>query len=202
MAWKAALKAGLIAVRDGEDYANKRHRYERARDHLSRAYDALIATADPDHLVLAKICLWKGIAYNENMDVRDPEARNDPAIAEYLRGLEHLQKVSKDAATTTRMSLYNSLGVAHHHRVGGGSAHPRGAVPGPSGFPPPAPIPPESVRFYRMARAVFQSAKSKNDELVAIMEKVENNSGRGVLRGGAFEAARRGNYVVTHLASS
>lgn len=184
MAWKASLRAGLKAVRDGVDYVNTDRRYERAVKHLTRAYDELAGTPSPDQRTLAKICLWKGIALNENLDVRDPAARNDPAIAAYRRGLAHLRRAPADADDATKMSLLNSLGVAHHHRVGGGTDPRRRAVA--------APIPVASVRYYRLARALFVESKQTNT-FTALMAKVENNSGRGVIRGGG--ASTCGNFV-------
>ena len=174
--WRRSMRAGLHAVRDGEDYVNNGHRYERALRHLERAYALLQPEARDDDAdarrTLARLCLWKGIAHNENMDVKDPAARNDPAIAEYLRGLAHLGR--EDDAV--RMSLHNSLGVAHHHRVGGG-------------VPDPAPIPATSARHYRIARGIYRAWKKRGrgEEAAAyqgLMSKVESNSGRGVMRGG------------------
>ena len=169
----ASLKAGLKAVRAGKDYVNNGQRYERAIKHLTKAYDTLLvaspAPADQS-ITLAKICLWKGIAHNENMNVSNPVTRNDPAIAEYAKGLAHLGCARNDAL---RMSLYNSMAVAHHHRVGGG-------VP-----IDPAPSPQESFRYYRRARAIFRNRVDKADPTLAdIMNKVESNSGRSIQRGG------------------
>ena len=186
MAWHANLKAGLKEVRAGTDYDNKNHRYERALKHLSLAYDELVRSPNPDHLTLAKMCLWKGIALNENLDVRDPIARNDPAIAEYRRGLTHLRRASVvPDDDVTKMALWNSLGVACHHRAGGGTDPRRKA--------PSAAIPDASFRYYRKARALFNET-SANPAFAALMAKVENNSGRGVLRGGALTASC-GNFV-------
>lgn len=187
------LALGLREVRAGEDYVNNGHRYEHAVAHLAEAYDALAreagAQGTPDHLLLAKVCLWKGIALNENLDVRDPVARNDPAIAEYQRGLAHLRRArpAPGPDDATKMSLWNSLGVALHHRAGGGTDPRRRA--------PPAPIPAKSFYYYRKARAAFNGA-SANPAFAQLMAKIESNSGRGVLRGGGGGGGASQNVVV------
>lgn len=170
MSWRASLKAGLKAVRNGVDYVNNGHRYERAEKHLTAAYAKLRQErASPAILEnLARVCLWKGIAFNENLDEKNPLLRNDPAILEYHRGLHHIAK--QPDVEALKMSLYNSLAVAHHHR--------KAELGRPA---PSAPIPAISIRYYRMARSLYDE-KSKQPVFNQLMAKIENNSGSRVLR--------------------
>ena len=161
--WEQNALDGLIALRDGKDYVNNNHRYELSYDLLSLAYQEYLAASRPkpnsqierDPYVLAKLSLWKGIALNENLDILDPVARNDRAIAHYRRGLAYLKNHDDP---TLRMSLQNSLGVAYHHRNG-------------------QPIPPWSFKHYRAARALYDPTQK---QMRAIMRKVVTNSGRQV----------------------
>ena len=167
--WEIDALDGMVALRDGVDYVNTDRRYERAYEKLTSAYDAYIRARPPperNKVLLAKLCLWRGIALNENTDA-EVRSRNDRAIAEYKRGLrlvappEEKEEVDIEVVRV-RMSLDNSLGVAYHHRNG-------------------VSIPATSFRYYRKALQLFED-HPRDKYARAIMEQVERNSGGVVAR--------------------
>lgn len=167
--WQNDMITGLIHLRDGEDYIDNGGRYEKAYDRLLAAYRGLLRSQhkknqkSKDNAILARICLWIGISLNENVSILDKVARNIDAIAWYRRGLGYCDNDRDDRNTLiTRASLNNSMGVAYHHKNG----YPIGAV---------------SFRYYERARELYRQDVN-NRELVAIMKKVESNSGHAITR--------------------
>lgn len=156
-------------MRAGIDYVNNRKRYDRAYKLLTRAFDDAQSDDAVSAIDRAKLCLWIGITLNENMDIKPPVKRNDDAIVWYKRGLRFIQHTRSDPdALLVRASLYNSLGVAYHHRFtrwNGG------------------PIPALSFRYYNKATDI---ATRHNDiqGMLLIKRQVDRNTGNPVNDGG------------------
>ena len=120
------------------------------------AYKKLIKSDPKNNFQLAELSLWKGISLNENLDIKNEIKRNDRAIKEYEKGMEHLKKLKEDEIRLI-MSLNNSLGVAYHHKD---FSH----------------IPEISYKYYKKAYNIYK--KNKDDKKIKeIMKKVEYNSG-------------------------
>ena len=96
--WNKDLKKGFSFVRNGkdEDYKNTNKRYEKAYKYLNDAYKKLIKSDPKNNFQLAELSLWKGISLNENLDIKNEIKRNDRAIKEYEKGMEHLKKLKED----------------------------------------------------------------------------------------------------------
>lgn len=169
--WEQEAVKGFIYLRDGTDYVNNDRRYDHALDHLRRAYEELLALHPEDVVSLARLCLWKGIALNENEDL-DKVQRNKDAIVEYKKGLEWIKHKVGEETQPIRMSLHNSYGVAIHHlNIGRGDHH----------------IPKDAFYHYRAARALFHR-NPEHPFMKRIMKKVETNTGYIIQRGGASGA--------------
>ena len=156
--WNKDLKKGFSFVRNGkdEDYKNTNKRYEKAYKYLNDAYKKLIKSDPKNNFQLAELSLLKGISLNENLDIKNEIKRNDRAIKEYEKGMEHLKKLKEDEIRLI-MSLNNSLGVAYHHKD---FSH----------------IPEISYKYYKKAYNIYK--KNKDDKKIKeIMKKVEYNSG-------------------------
>jgi len=167
--WELEAVKGFIYLRDGIDYVNNDKRYDHALEHLHRAYEQLYALHPEDVVSLARLCLWIGIALNENEDL-DKVQRNKDAIIEYKKGLEWIKHRVGEDTKAIRMSLHNSYGVAIHHlNIGRGDHH----------------IPKEAFYHYRAARALFHR-NPDNIFMKRIMKKVETNTGYIIQRGGAY----------------
>lgn len=164
-------------MRAGLDYVNNNKRYDRAYRYLTRAFAA--AGDDDDVVTKARLCLWIGITLNENVDIDPPVKRNDDAIAWYKRGLR-LIKYSRDPeALIVRTSLYNSLGVAYHHRYtrwNGG------------------PIPSRSFYYYNKARGLV-ATHPRLKEMREIDRQIDRNTG-GLIGGGIIGGGCKCNIVV------
>jgi len=180
--WLHAVNEAGRLMRTGEDYVNSNKRYDKAHVLLEKAYR--IASKDPNasKLDLAKICLWDGISLNENLDIVPFTKRNDRAIKLYQKGIEHLRYVHlpKPMGTdvlSTRASLYNSLGVAHHHRTTRWTG---------------GPIPTEAFNAYRKSRDIILAHPELRNKLATLAKKIKINSGGHIfvpthLRGGAID---------------
>lgn len=101
-------------MRAGRDYVNNNKRYDRAYIFLTRAFKKCDDSTSP--IDKARLCLWIGITLNENVDIEPPVKRNDAAIGWYKKGLSYINKLWTEPAILLKASLYNSLGVACHHR--------------------------------------------------------------------------------------
>lgn len=173
--WEHDALEGNILMRDGRDYVNNDARYDRAHSLLQRAYERGLEHG-ASRMDLARICLWDGICIQENLDRFDARERNDNAIARYKKGLDHARYVRDAAVLPVRMSLYNSLGVAYHHRNG-------------------KEIPDESFVNYKKAKDIYDAHPEQREALEPIMQKVATNSGR-VLGGASGGAHFECNYVA------
>jgi hypothetical protein len=170
--WELEAVKGYIQLRDGVDYVNNNRRYDHALEHLNLAYDQLLSQNSQDILSLSRLCLWKGIALNENEDL-DKIQRNKDAITEYKKGLAWIEHKIGRETQPIRMSLHNSYGVAIHHlNIGRGDHH----------------IPKEAFYHYRAAKALFYR-NPEHPFMKRIMKKVETNTGYIIKRGGALGKA-------------
>jgi hypothetical protein len=160
------MDKGKFLFRNGTDYVNNGHRYDKAHVLLTKAYEGAVK-ADVDKITLAQISLWDGISVQENMDIVNYVERNDKAIALYKRGLNYLTYLRDPRVIPIRMSLFNSLGVAYHHR----NAQKE--------------IQPISHYYYKRARKLYREHPEMHNTLNKIMKKVESNTGGEVLRGGS-----------------
>jgi hypothetical protein len=156
--WNHDLKKGYSFLRNKkyEDYKNINHRYENAYKYLNVAYNKLLKCDPKNNLRLAEISLYKGISLNENLDIKNEIYRNNKAIDEYNKGMNHLKKLKIDE-NQLLMSLNNSLGVAYHHKD---FSH----------------IPDISYKYYNEAYKIYNE-NMKKKKFKNIMKKVEYNSG-------------------------
>jgi len=154
--WKKDFEYGYFYLRNGIGYINNDYRYSIAFKFLKSSYHKLLKTNHNNHITLARICLQIGISLNENMSITNHTERNNRAITYYKLGLKHLNMSPKDDPVI-RMSLYNSLGVAFHHK---NYSH----------------IPPVSYKWYKKAFEIYKSNSSKK-QIKEIMKRVEHNSG-------------------------
>ncbi len=154
--WKKDFEYGYFYLTNGISYINNDSRYSIAFKYLKSSYDKLLKANPNNHITLARICLQLGISMNENMSITNHIERNNRAISYYKLGLKHLNTSSIDEPVI-RMSLYNSLGVAHHHKD---YSH----------------IPPVSYKWYKKAFEIYK-ANPKNKQIIDIMKRVEHNSG-------------------------
>ena len=155
---------GLIALRDGEDYANTDGRYDRAYEKLTSAFKAYVRRDVKDPCFVSKLYLWRGIALNENKDL-DFVERNARAIALYKSGLRRAETAPD--CVLMQMALNNSAGVAFHHK---------------RGQDPMVDIPPVSFKYYEKVLQLYLQLKRKDHCAKTIMETVERNSGYKVRR--------------------
>ena len=166
--WDRDAIEGYVLMRDGKDYVNNSHRYDRALKLLTHAYDAAVK-ANACSLDLTRMSLWIGIATQENVDNdKDnggPSKRNRRAIAFYKRGLQHARYVRDPLIVPMRMSLYNSLGVACQ---GGRTICDAD----------------QTMLYYQKARDIYRAHPELQREMARIIKKVEANSDRAVMRGG------------------
>ena len=163
--WVRKAVEGRNLMRNGIDYKNTNHRYDKAHALFQEAYEEGKAL-NASQLDLARISLWDGISINENMDIKDHVERNDAAIASYKRGLKHARRVHDSAVISVSASLHNSLGVAYHHRAG-------------------KQIPKVAFKHYKVSRDIFRAHPDLRRQLIRVMKKVESNTGHRVLRGGS-----------------
>ena len=154
--WKKDFDYGYFYLKNGFNYINNDNRYSYAFKYLKSSYDKLLNTNPNNHIFLAKICLYIGISLNENTSITNPIERNNHAITYYKLGLKHLNMAPTDNPVI-RMSLYNSLGVANHHKD---YSH----------------IPPVPYKWYKKAFEIYK-INSSNKKIKEIMKRVEHNSG-------------------------
>ena len=191
--WVQNAMQGYTFMREGTDYENNDKRYDKAHVFLKRAYTEAMHFAVTEHMDLAKICLWTGITLNENLDIDPFTKRNDMAIVWYKRGLKHLQrlKTCDTQCALVKASLYNSMGVAHHHRT--------------TRWTTGGPIPQAAFYNYRKARNIIlehgHHATTKK-EFEAIAKKLSYNTGghvvvfeKKVIGGSNDSIIYGGNYV-------
>lgn len=115
--WQRDAVMGYILLRDGVDYVNTRNRYTRARPHLDRALDGLVGNSDENKVDRARLYFWSGVARNERILNDDHIERNAEAIEFYKKGIRELAGIRGIAADRVRASLFNSMGVALHHKA-------------------------------------------------------------------------------------
>jgi len=154
--WKKDLKYGLFYLKNGINYINNDFRYSIAFRYLKSSYNKLFKINPNNHIMLAKICLHIGMSINENMTIVNHIERNNRAIIYYKLALKHLNMSPKDEPVL-RMSLYNSIAVAYHHKD---YSH----------------IPPVSYKWYKKAFDLYKTYSSKK-QIIDIMKRVEHNSG-------------------------
>lgn len=172
--WEKDALTGAFLIRDGTDYVNNRDRYGQGEKKLQDALEATdkSASASASPIDIARIHLWLGICANENLSKGTPHTRNSRAVELYTKGLGHIRYTRGPLAVPVRMALYNSLGVAHHH-----------------GNKDSDEIPVESFKAYRRARDIFRKYPELKTKLTPIMNKVAQNSGGRVKRGGDRDAS-------------
>jgi hypothetical protein len=176
--WVKDACEGRKLMRDGKDYVNNGNRYGRAHTLLEKAYNAAIHDPSTEALDLAKISLWSGITLNENKDIVPPRARNALAIKTYERGLAHARTIRGDinhVVLPVRASLYNSMGVAHHHQE----------IPANNNSWPD--IPASSMYYYRKARDIIKAHPDLKRELARIGNKIKHNTANRVTMSGGGE---------------
>lgn len=162
----------LVRPSKGIDYINDHDRYGRGAALLEKTYAMAKVSSEVTDLDLAKLCLWIGIAYNENLDIESFTFRNDKAIKWYKLGMRHIIREEykyranpnttiTDACAVVKASLYNSLGVAYHHhttRWTGG------------------PIPATAVYNYQKARDIIAVNPHLEKKFKILSAKIEQNS--------------------------
>lgn len=154
--WEKDFNIGIFYLKFGFNYINNDNRYNFAFNYLKRSYDKLIKSQPDNHFQLARICLNIGISINENMTITNHIERNNKAITFYKLGLKHLNKSNIDNPSI-RMALYNSLGVAYHHKD---YSH----------------IPPISLKYYKKAYDIYKKYP-KQKEIKDLMKRIAHNSG-------------------------
>ncbi len=154
--WEKDLNIGQFYLTYGLNYINNDYRYNIAFRYLKQSYDKLIKYQPDNHIQLARICLNIGISINENMDISNHIERNNKAISYYKLGLKHLNKSNIDNPTL-KMALYNSLGVAYHHKD---YSH----------------IPNISLKYYKKAYDIYNQYPKKK-EMKDLMKRIAHNSG-------------------------
>ena len=172
--WITHAIHGHKLMRTGHEYANTNNKYGHAYIELYNAYkDAL--KLDTEYVDLAKLCLWIGITFNENLDIIPYIKRNTDALKWYKLGLHYLTKESNYDKNyiLVKASLYNSIGVAYHHKttrwVGG-------------------PIPQSAINNYNKARKLIIENPQYKKDFELLVEKLQNNSGHKVI-------VKGGNYI-------
>lgn len=118
-AWQREAVLGYIFMRDGDDYINTGNRYTRALSHFKRALEL---TGTGHHVAMridrARLYFWCGVTKNERIiKGRDDHVqRNKEAIEFYKAGIREIAGVHGITADRARACLYNSMGVALHHK--------------------------------------------------------------------------------------
>jgi hypothetical protein len=161
-------------MRQGEDYVNNDKRYNKAHELLDAAYTEALQDPTATHLELARICLWNGITLNENLDIESYVKRNEAALKWYKKGLRHIRNCDDDEkCVIVKASLYNSIGVAHHHRT--------------TRWVAGKPIPRASFYNYRKSRDLILAHPEykKNKKFALLSKKLDENSAGHVHLGGA-----------------
>ncbi len=153
--WKKDFEYGYFYLNNGISYINNDFRYPIAFRFLKSSYDKLLISNPNNHIMLARICLQIGISINENMTIINHIERNNRAIMYYKLGLKHLNMSPIDDPII-KMSLYNSIAVAYHHKD---YSH----------------IPPVSYKYYKKAFEIYKT-NPKNKQIIDIMKRVEHNS--------------------------
>jgi len=169
--WVKLTVKGRWYLRDGVDYKNTNHRYDKSHYLFNEAFELAKDTAS--NFDLARICLWNGISLNENTDL-NIKTRNNLAIKLYLKGVKYLSQLDSDSNSTITIpvlaSLYNSIGVGYHHL----SRKDRFDL-----------IPKKSIKYYKMSYELYKTHPELHRDMTRIMKKVESNSGWQVVRGGS-----------------
>lgn len=159
------MVTGHSLMRAGRDYVNNNKRYDRAYKFLTRAFSK--ANEDASTIDKARLCLWIGITLNENVDIDPPVKRNDDAIEWYKRGLGFIKGRKDPESVVLRASLYNSLGVAYHHRYNRWNG---------------GPIPAKSFAYYNKARELIFNYPQLQ-VMRQIDRQIDHNTG-GLIGGG------------------
>ena len=119
-AWQREAVLGYILLRDGVDYINTGNRYTRALSHFQRALEMITGTGHISAMRLdrARLYFWCGVAKNERIiKGRDDHVqRNREAIEFYKAGIREIAGIHGITADRVRACLYNSMGVALHHK--------------------------------------------------------------------------------------
>lgn len=92
------------------------------------------------------------------------------AIEWYKKGLRHIQRDCVDKCVIVKASLYNSLGVAHHHRTTRWAAG--------------KPIPPASFNNYKKSRDIILAHPEYKKQFALLSKKLLQNSAGHVRVGG------------------
>ena len=157
--WREGAKKGHILMRDGEDYVNNNKRYDRAHILLNTAYNAAILDKTAKDIELANICLW-----NENLDINPFTKRNEEALKWYKRGLAYIRNnCNTKQCIITKASLYNSIGVAHHHQT--------------TRWTTGGPIPQSSFYNYNKACKIINDNPNYKNAFKLLSTKLKQNSG-------------------------
>jgi hypothetical protein len=179
--WVRDAMEGYRMMRAGKDYVNNDNRYAVAYDLLKSAFFIAKKDKSATTMDMARICLWAGITLNENWDINPPTTRNDRALEWYKKGLRYarvsLSKNEDPMASLILASLYNSRGVAHHHRY-----IKEGVWPD---------IPKAAYNAYCKSREIILEHDG-DQKFNAIMKKIESNTGRTVTRTSASRCTNGG----------
>lgn len=117
--WQRDAVLGYILLRDGVDYKNTGNRYTRALRHFQQALEATgSGNSMAHHIDKARLYFWSGVAKNERIikGIDDHVERNNEAVEFYKAGMREIASVQGIAADRIRACLYNSMGVALHHK--------------------------------------------------------------------------------------
>lgn len=153
-------------LRDGSDYINNNKRYDKAHLLFDEAYEIAKQQREVSKIDLARICLWNGISMNENEDL-DKYERNTQALKYYRKALRYLENVTvpRKIIIPLLASIYNSMGVAYHHRTNNWSKFPK-----------------KTLKYYIKSREYFVNNPDLHRKMIRVMKKVESNSGGRITR--------------------
>ena len=116
--WQYDAVIGYILLRNGVDYKNTNNRYTRARPYFQRALET-IGKAKKLCVDRARLYFWNGVAHNERVmkNHDDHIKRNNEAIQFYKLGIKELVGHHDMSTDRIRACLFNSMGVALHHKT-------------------------------------------------------------------------------------
>ena len=159
--WKRSLVLGWRLMRGGEQYKNNGRRYQRAIDHLNKAYTGIMETKSkpPGKDELIRVHLWLGMCLNECHDFQGTES-NSMALKHYELAENYASALPIGQARYRFLaSIWNSIGVADHHLAISKREKEEHL-----------PIPKNATTMYKKALALTKD--NKDDPFMEILQKI------------------------------